>query len=81
MLKTPYVCMVVQLIGKELGQSPDGPGFESHLREKFHASFLTSLCSCQNKILQFYGTDYLSLLEFLSRALYLGLYNSGSSKC
>ena len=69
MLKTPYVCMVVQLGGKKLGQGPGGPGFESHSREKIHASFLTSLCSCQNKILQFHGTDYRSLLETLSRAL------------
>ena len=81
MLKTPYGCMVVQLSGLKLGQRSFGPGFESHSRENFDASFLTSLYSCQNKILQFYGTDYRPLLEFVSRALYPGLYNSGGSKC
>ena len=70
MLKTPSLIIAVQLSGKKLGRSPGGPGFESPQSETIPVSILTSVCPCQIRILRVYGTDYRSLLEFLSQALY-----------
>ena len=69
MQKTPYLFKVVQLSGTVPWTKIVSSWVRFSLEGKIPASFLTSL----------YGTDYRSLLEFFSRALYLGLYNSRST--